>query len=88
MAAWAHDSWNTLDHGTTARRDKLSLHIKEVSEALRNTNYNVQQKSHTAALERYLDRLMQAMSDEFGTTPPSDAPSGVSAPFIRGVARR
>lgn len=88
MASWTYSDWNTLDHGTTARRDRLSAHIKEVSEALRNTNYAVAQKSHTAALERYLDRLMQAMSEEFGTTAPVDAPSTVSAPFIRGIARR
>jgi hypothetical protein len=84
--SWAHADWNKLPKGSVARRDALSDHIKEVSEKLGDT-FNVQGKSHNPSLERYLDRLNEAMRDEFGNTP-VDAPTPTSVTFVRGRAPR
>lgn len=87
---WAGNTandWRKQPTGSTTRRDYLSNHIGEVSLKLADT-YSVQGKSHNPSLEKYLSDLNQAFRDEFGTTPPADAPTGVSAPFIRGIARR
>lgn len=80
--SWTYYNWNTLAIGSSARQTALSLHIKEVSQKLADT-FNVQGKSHNPALERYLDRLMAAMSEEFGSSSPADATTSQQASFVR-----
>lgn len=80
MAVWAFSDWNLETKGTSAYLSKLSQHIREVSEVCRN-QYNVQNKSHNVALERYLDRLMQFLQ-EAQSIPVVDATTPTTAPFV------
>jgi hypothetical protein len=75
---WTYSDWTisaTYPDGSVAKRDRLELHIKEVSDFISTGNFSVENKSHDKdrlvdyldGLKRDLEALKAAVASTTGT---------------------
>ena len=89
MAAWTYDDWvlsSSYPVGSTARLQRLELHIQEVSRKLSSGNFSEKDKSHEYdVVERYLKGLKEDLATVQAET---SATSGDGTTFVRAVPIR
>lgn len=84
--AWTYSNWITLAAGSTARLERLRLHIQEVSDRISQGNFSSEGKAHAYDyLQSYLSDLHKREKEE---SVASAATTGERATFTRGVPYR
>lgn len=86
---WLHDGWAKLPYGSQAQRDKLSDHIKEVTEAQARGSYTVEGKTHSLELSAQIRELyrQQAALNAQPVAPSVDSvDAGEQTYFMQGRA--
>lgn len=65
MAAWTYSDWVTKADGTQDRLDRLRLHIQEVSDSLKDADFNVTERAeNSASRQKYLAELHEREKEE------------------------
>lgn len=85
-AAWAYSDWITKPEASSARVDRLRLHIQEVSDKISAGNYTTEGKAHDYGyLQTYLDKLLATEKTEAAA---AGAATDAQTTFVRAVPTR
>lgn len=86
-ASWTYSDWTlsaTYPDGSVAKRDRLELHIKEVSDYISTGDYSEDGKSHAKLeLQTYLEGLKRDLE---GLKAAVSASTGARTNWTRGKA--